>query len=306
MSSSEAFVVSPSVVESALQKRKMKVAVVHSPLFIGASPRLPPAAAAAAPLLFAAGSPSNNLDNINDQSSSINKKRLTHADIEWKLRPDNNNSNSNSDDNGGTSPKQLFKRLKIKSSATLLRIHSKLSGKKLPPVLCPRGGRAMLEAYYCDNDHHATTKNVLRRLFKRRYKKKIIAKFGFTTSRGPSNNEIDTTIRTIYNINPSPNVATIAAIIYMYVEPQYRQRNVGSLALEVISAIQSVQAVDFTILVASGDDTLVEWYEKRGYTRAPLLQNMMGSPNGEYGVAMIAPVHVKHGFFDECCVKWWR
>ena len=163
----------------------------------------------------------------------------------------------------------------------------------------------MLKAYYCDNDDHATPKNMLRKWFKRRNKKKMIAKFGFTTSRGPSNNEIDTTIRTIYNINPPSNVATIAAIIYMYVEPQYRQRNVGSLALEVISAIQSVQAVDFTILVASGDDTLVEWYEKRGYTRAPLLQNMMGSPNGEYGVAMIAPVHVKHGFFDECCVKWW-
>lgn len=169
----------------------------------------------------------------------------------------------------------------------------------------------MLEAYYRDDDdHHATTttttKNVLRRLvFKRRNKKKMIAKFGFTTSRGPSNNEIDTTIREVYNINPPWNVATIAAIIYMYVEPQYRQRNVGSLALEVISAVQSVQAVDFTILVASGDDTLVEWYEKRGYTRAPLLQTMMGSPNGEYGVAMIAPVHVEHGFFDECCVKWW-
>ena len=169
----------------------------------------------------------------------------------------------------------------------------------------------MLEAYYRDDDHHhhATTtpkKNVLRRLLlKRRNKKKMIAKFGFTTSRGPSNNEIDTTIREIYNINPPSNVATIAAIIYMYVEPQYRRRNVGSLALEVISAIQAVQAVDFTILVASGDDALVEWYEKRGYTRAPLLQNMMGSPDGEYGVAMIAPVHVTNGFFDECCVKWW-
>lgn len=319
MSSSEAFVMPPSVVESALQKRKTAT-VVHSPLFIGTSPRLPTATAAAAAPLFAAGSSNNNIDNINDQSTtsiSSNKRKLTHADIEWKLRPDNNNDDNN------TSPKQLFTRLKIKSSATLLRIYSKLSGKKLPPVLCPKGGRAVLEAYYRDDNHHDPTsstakqeevvvgkkkKNVLRRLFQRRSKKQMIAKFGFTTSRGPSNTEIDTTIRTIYNINPSPDVATIAAIIYMYVEPQYRQCNVGSLALQVISAIQSVQAVDFTILVAAAsgdDDTLVEWYERRGYSRAPLLQDMMGSPNGEYGVAMIAPVHVRDGFFDECRVKWW-
>lgn len=308
----------PSVVESALQKRKT-ITVVHFPLFIGTSQRLP-TATASPPLLFAAGSSNHNIDNINDQSTtttsiSSNKRKLTHADIEWKLRPYNNNDDNNT----------IFTRLKIKSSATLLRIYSKLSGKKLPPVLCPKGGRAVLEAYYRNDNHDPTTpstakqeeevvgkkkKNVLlRRLFNRRSnKKQMIAKFGFTTSRGPSNTEIDTTIRTIYNINPpSSNVATIAAIIYMYVEPQYRQCNVGSLALQVISAIQSVQAVDFTILVASSgdDDTLVEWYERRGYSRAPLLQDMMGSPNGEYGVAMIAPVHVRDGFFDECRVKWW-
>lgn len=93
----------------------------------------------------------------------------------------------------------------------------------------------------------------------------------------------------------------------MYVEPTYRNRNVGSLALNVISAIQSVQAVDFTVLVASGDEGLVEWYERNGYVRAPLLQEAMGSAGGEFGVTMIAPVGVgaTEGFFDECNLKWW-
>ena len=116
---------------------------------------------------------------------------------------------------------------------------------------------------------------------------------------------VDTTIRQTYNINPPPLSATIAAIIYMYVEPTHRNRNVGSLALDVISAIQSVQGVDFTVLVAAGDEGLVEWYEKNGYVRAPLLQDVMGSPGGEFGVTMIAPVRVEEGFFEECDLRWW-
>ena len=50
----------------------------------------------------------------------------------------------------------------------------------------------------------------------------------------------------------------------MFVEPDYRSRDVGALALEVISAIQYVQAIDFTILVAddNGSGGLVRWYEE--------------------------------------------
>ena len=59
---------------------------------------------------------------------------LAHSDIEWKLRPPE-----------GTS---RFDRWKIKVGANILRLDSKLKGNELPPVLCPRGGRAMLEAYY--------------------------------------------------------------------------------------------------------------------------------------------------------------
>lgn len=93
----------------------------------------------------------------------------------------------------------------------------------------------------------------------------------------------------------------------MYVEPDYRSRNVGALALDVISAIQSVQAVDFTVLVAddNGSGGLVRWYEDNGYSRAPLMQNVLGSPDEVNGIAMISPVKIEKGFFDRCTIKWW-
>lgn len=93
----------------------------------------------------------------------------------------------------------------------------------------------------------------------------------------------------------------------MFVEPGYRNRDVGALALEVISAIQSVQAVDFTVLVAddNGSGGLVRWYEEHGYSKAPKLQDILGSPDEQNGVAMISPVQIKEGFFDECTIKWW-
>jgi len=172
-----------------------------------------------------------------------------------------------------------------------VRLDNKLKGGEPPPFLCPKGGRALLEAYYKEPGQ----------------RKKKIARFGFTTSRGPSSPDIDTTIRETYKIDPPPLSASIAAIIYMFVEPDYRSRNVGALALEVISAIQSVQVVDFTVLVAddNGSGGLVKWYEEHGYSKAPLMQNMLGSPNKENGVAMIAPVQIEEGFFSRCTIKWW-
>ncbi|KAL7496122.1 hypothetical protein ACHAWT_004380 [Skeletonema menzelii] len=263
---SDAFTV---VVPAATTKKTMQMIIMQPSFSVRAAPKIR--------LLFA----TPNDDDITETSmidDESTKKKLTHADITWKLRPPENTTK--------------LTRLQTKVGANVLRLYSKFKGQKLPPVLCPKGGRAMLEAYYREPG-----------LFKRR---RMIGRFGFTTSRGPSNTEIDTTIRQIYNINPPPLSATIAAIIYMYVEPPYRNRNVGSLALTVISAIQSVQAVDFTVLVAAGNDEgLVEWYERNGYVRAPLLQEVMGSAGGEFGVTMIAPVGVKEGFFEECDLKWW-
>jgi len=60
--------------------------------------------------------------------------KLTHSDIEWRLRPPK-----------GTT---LINRLKLKMGANILRLDTKIKGGKLPPVLCPRGGQAVLEAYY--------------------------------------------------------------------------------------------------------------------------------------------------------------
>jgi hypothetical protein len=93
----------------------------------------------------------------------------------------------------------------------------------------------------------------------------------------------------------------------MFVEPDYRSRGVGALALETISAIQYVQGIDFTVLVAddNGSGGLVLWYEEHGYSRAPLLQSTLGSPDKQNGIAMISPVNIKEGFFDECVIKWW-
>ena len=63
-----------------------------------------------------------------------NDVKLSHSDIEWRLRPPE-----------GTS---RLKRWKIKLGAAILRLDCKLKGEKVPQVLCPRGGRALLEAYY--------------------------------------------------------------------------------------------------------------------------------------------------------------
>ena len=73
---------------------------------------------------------------IDEHATSQN---LSHSDIEWRLRPPE-----------GTS---RFDRLKLKLGANLLRLDCKLKGGELPHVLCPRGGRALLEAYYKGKKH---------------------------------------------------------------------------------------------------------------------------------------------------------
>lgn len=72
----------------------------------------------------------NEIYTENTRSSGL----LTHSDIDWRLRPPE-----------GTS---LLDRCKLKIGANILRLDSKLKGRSLPPVLCPKGGRAVLEAYY--------------------------------------------------------------------------------------------------------------------------------------------------------------
>ena len=67
-------------------------------------------------------------------------KQFSHSDVEWKLRPPEDSSR--------------LQRLKFKLGANILRLDSKLRGSELPSVLCPRGGRALLEAYYKGEKSH--------------------------------------------------------------------------------------------------------------------------------------------------------
>ena len=105
----------------------------------------------------------NNSNNNNNNQPTTSSTKLTHSEITWKLRPPETSSK--------------LTRLKTKFGANALRLLAKFKGEKLPPVLCPRGGRAMLEVY---------TKQRKRWWWMGRRREKI-GRFGFTTLRGPSN-----------------------------------------------------------------------------------------------------------------------
>ena len=210
------------------------------------------------------------------QSTTVNEP-FTHEDITWNIRPPPEASR--------------LEKIKWKLSANILRWECLLRGDEPPTVLCPNNfEQIVLEAH---------TKQPQQQ----------IGRFGITCRRGPSAPPIGETAQSLYNIDPgyTANLG-VAAIVYMFVEPEFRGRQVGNLALEVIALIHAAINADFTILVV--DDTsgesqvLVKWYEKHGYSRAPLLQTMMGSPNEKFGVSMIAPTNgtsVPEG----CRIQWW-
>jgi GNAT superfamily N-acetyltransferase len=207
-------------------------------------------------------------------SSSSSSEKWTHSDIEWRLRP--------------SEETPRMERIKQRAAAKAIRAECLLKGEPVPPVLCPKGGKAILEAYDKKNGTN-----------------KKIARFGITTSRGPSAPQIDETIQEVYDI--SFNNAGIGAIIYMFVEPEYRKLGIGELALEATYAIQTVQGCDFTVLVADddGSNKLISWYERNGFTIAPKLQDMFGSPGGKFGTTMIRPTEVRSDIFARCQIKWW-
>lgn len=138
-----------------------------------------------------------------------------------------------------------------------------------------------------------------------RQRRQKIARFGITTDRGPTAPPIEESIKDIYGIDLEGRNPGIAAIIYMYVEPHYRSVGVGELALEVILSIHAFNGCDFTVLVTddNGSGKLVQWYESNGFSKAPKLQNMMGSPGGKYGDTMISPT--RQQLSPECKIKWW-
>jgi len=60
-------------------------------------------------------------------------KRWSHADIDWHLEP--------------PSDTPILKRLQMKVAANAIRTELLLRGEACPPVLCPKGGKAVLLAY---------------------------------------------------------------------------------------------------------------------------------------------------------------
>lgn len=214
-------------------------------------------------------------DGASAAATSQSPQALTHGDVIWKLRP----------------PPEYprWRRIWLRLACNVLRLEFLIRGRRLPTVLCPRGGRALLECYIKQNGRRRAER---------------IAKIGFTTEAGAPIPPIQDTVRDLYGRNPDILVRT-GAIIYMYVEPQYRKRNVGSLGLEVVSLVQACQNLDFCVLVANdkGSGRLVSWYESHNFQRAPKLQDAFGSPNAVFGVTMIAPTRKQMP--ENCTLQWW-
>ena len=210
---------------------------------------------ASVPLLQASAN-GNNSGKEND---------LKHSDITWSIVPFTPDGSRN-----------IFQILQLRLASKAIRLDCAIKGQIPPPILCPKGGKAVIEA-------RVGKKSVFRR-------RPRVARFGITTNAGPSAPAIDDSIRDCFQIEPSANVR-VGAIIYEFVEPEFRSRRIGELANEIISAIHAYQGCDFTILVAddNGSGKLVNWYEEIGFKKAPKMQDMMGSPGGKFGITMISP-----------------
>jgi hypothetical protein len=225
-------------------------------------------------------------------------------------------------------------------SLTDVPITSKISSLLFQYMICPPGGIAELQAY----DKQS---NIL------------IGKFGIIAQPGPPLQPFIDTVQQIYpsySTTPKVSVDTkeeedddneelprVGAIKYMSVPTEYRKRNIGTLALQLISYIQSSQGCNYIVLVAddksnnendnvgtsSTDNTdetlldqqnqqqrLVQWYKNVGnYTIAPLLQDLLGSPDAIYGTTMITPTiqfpinpDTNEPIIrlpDDCTLVWW-
>lgn len=255
--------------------------------------------------LQSTSSPSNS-DFVSSDTNATPEIRYTYNNIEFRIEPWLKNKSEDNSDIGSRGIPSYIKSIIRKSSilieksilkiaSNLIRLDCKLKKSTPPKVLCPKSGQAVLEAYV------KRDKGIGALL---PFKKKI-ARFGMTTRRGPSAPPIIATIQKVYNQSYSVMDPGIGAIIYMFIEPEYRSTGLGELALEVISSIHAIQGCDFTVLVADDDGSgkLVEWYSKNGFDEAPLMQELMGNPGGEYGITMIRPTCVSSNFYEQCNIK---
>ena len=212
-------------------------------------------------------------DVIESFSDGGHLHHFSHSDILWKISSWNNPHIS------------WLQRISSWIYMKALRLSYLFRPGEDPPLIaCPpesaKGQFTILEAYL------ATKKGS--------DKMKRIGRFGITTSPGPIAEPIQDAVSTIYGQN-SQMPATSAAIIFMFVEEEYRKRNLGPLALEIISLIHATEGCNYTILLADdkGSGKLVQWYQRHGFRKAPTLQDFLGSPGGKYGTTMIAPTSKK-------------
>jgi GNAT superfamily N-acetyltransferase len=226
---------------------------------------------------YAQAAPTSAVDNTKDNNEQ--HLLLGHKDIIWKLRPPPETS--------------WWKQLTLRLASNVIRLECKVKGIDPPFCLCPKGGRATLEAHILHGRQQQWQRH------------RRVGKFGITTLRGPPADQINESVQELYGIDLQGRSVGSAAIIYMSVEPSHRHKGIGALALEVVSTIHAMQGVDFTLLVADDDGSgkLVAWYEAHGYKRAPKLQDILGSPGGKYGVTMIGPTNPQ--LSPACRLQWW-
>jgi GNAT superfamily N-acetyltransferase len=222
------------------------------------------------PLYNRLGETSLCATSVVQSDSPVDASPFTHADITWKIRPEESAS--------------LWRKLYWRIAGTLLRWQYRLQKRPLPRLLFPTSGQAVLLAYQG---------------------RRKLGRFGIVTQSGPSTSSLVETVQNVYKI-PECVFVRAAAIIYMFVEPSVRGRSLGALALEAIGYLHAARGCDYTVLVAndkSPSQSLIQWYERHGYSRAPALQSALGSPDGIYGVTMIAPT--KTYIPNDCVVEWW-
>jgi len=189
-----------------------------------------------------------------------------------------------------------------------------------PAVCCPpppsnsrRNVHAILEAYASarleENETPALRK---------------VGRFGITTVPGPPLTLEASTVSQLFNddehsssstndncLDEPPMAFSCAALIFMWVDPAYRGRGIGNLALEMVRWIHGRQGCDMTVLVAddNGSGKLVEWYERQGFVRTPELQEPFGSPNQIYGIAMagrtITQAPSSSSSSPPWTIEWW-
>jgi GNAT superfamily N-acetyltransferase len=238
----------------------------------------------------ALSSPSAGPHDTVPQQLSLPSSLLTHDDICWKLRPP-----------ADTPPVQKFRVAAYAASQYMVEQWTALFGDRRRQQQEDRQRKIVFPD---------TPVVVLEAWDRRQRPQQQIGRFGITVRPGPSTPELVAALSRVVttkkqsssmvddNDHNHHNVVTAAAaIIYMYIEPSYRSQGIGALALQVIRYLHgNVLGCDCTILVADDKSPpperqkLVQWYERHGFYKASELQDMMGSPNERYGVAMIAPL----------------